>query len=126
MLFADASPRGDLAAGLARWYDLPSIHRVHESFLSRFAGLQEPADDSQAFAVWMRALDEWRVIPYRDPGLPSEALPPGWPGAASAALFGRLRERLEGRAIAHAAAVAAPTLSVPALSAPALSAGHAR
>src|SRR3954470_6970841 len=36
VLFADASPRGDLAAGLARWYDLPSIRRAHESFLARF------------------------------------------------------------------------------------------
>jgi phenylacetic acid degradation operon negative regulatory protein len=112
VLFADASPRGDLAARLARWYDLPSIRRAHESFLGRFGDASEPSDDGQAFAVWMRALDEWRVIPYRDPGLPSAALPPGWPGAATAALFRRLREDLEGRAIAHAAAVAAPARAV--------------
>ncbi|SEI12162.1 MULTISPECIES: PaaX family transcriptional regulator C-terminal domain-containing protein [unclassified Leifsonia] len=110
-LFADASPRGDLATGLARWYDLPAIRAAHESFLSHFADAPRPDapgpdDDAQAFAVWMRALDEWRVIPYRDPGLPSAALAPDWPGAASAALFQRLRRDLEARAVAHAASVA--------------------
>lgn len=120
-LFADASPRGDLATGLARWYDLPAIRAAHDAFLSRFADAAGPDaarpdaagpdapgpdDDAQAFAVWMRALDEWRVIPYRDPGLPSAALAPDWPGAASAALFQRLRRDLEARAVAHAASVA--------------------
>src|SRR3954452_16936583 len=112
VLFADASPRGDLAAGLARWYDLPSIRRAHESFLARFGAAPGPSDDRQAFALWMRALDEWRVIPYRDPGLPSSALPAGWPGAATADLFLRLRDSLEERAVAHATAVAAPARTV--------------
>lgn len=111
-LFAHAVPRGDLAASLARWYDLPAIRATHDDFLSRFADAPtDPADDAEAFALWMRVLDEWRVIPYRDPGLPSAALPSGWPGAASAALFGRLRNALEGRAVAHAAAVAVPDRS---------------
>ncbi|MET3565296.1 phenylacetic acid degradation operon negative regulatory protein [Leifsonia sp. 563] len=107
-MFADAAPRGDLAAGLARWYDLPAIRAAHESFLARFGDLPHPLDDAQAFATWMRALDEWRVIPYRDPGLPAAALGPDWPGAASAELFRRLRADLEERAVSHAAAVAAP------------------
>lgn len=106
VLFADAAPRGDLAAGLERWYDLPSLRRAHEGFLARFGDVTAPADDAEAFALWIRALDEWRVIPYRDPGLPADALPADWPGAASSALFHRLRDALEDRAIAHAATVA--------------------
>jgi phenylacetic acid degradation operon negative regulatory protein len=105
-LFGDAAVRGDLAAGLARWYDLPAIRALHDSFLSRFAGLDgddAPGDDRAAFAAWIRALDEWRVIPYRDPGLPASALPDDWPGAASAALFARLRRELEPRAVRYAA-----------------------
>lgn len=112
VLFADAAPRGDLGAGLARWYDLEAIRRTHEAFLARFGAQAAPDDDAQAFALWIRALDEWRVIPYRDPGLPSEALPAGWPGADSAALFRRLRSDLEDRAVARAAAVAGPARSV--------------
>lgn len=109
-LFSAAVPHGDLAAGLARWYDLPAIRALHDGFLARFgaAAATPPDDDAAAFALWIRVLDEWRVIPYRDPGLPSSALPADWPGAASAALFARLRSALEDRAVAHAAAVAAP------------------
>jgi phenylacetic acid degradation operon negative regulatory protein len=109
-LFAGALPHGDLAAGLARWYDLAAIQAAHDGFLARFgpAAATPPDDDADAFALWIRVLDEWRVIPYRDPGLPSAALPADWPGAASSALFGRLRAALEDRAVAHAAAVAAP------------------
>jgi phenylacetic acid degradation operon negative regulatory protein len=107
-LFAHAVPRADLAASLARWYDLPALRAAHDAFLSRFGGAAAPDDDADAFALWIRVLDEWRVIPYRDPGLPSSALPAGWPGAASAALFARLRTALEDRAVSHAAAVGAP------------------
>ncbi|WP_285115265.1 PaaX family transcriptional regulator C-terminal domain-containing protein [Leifsonia sp. fls2-241-R2A-40a] len=112
VLFTDAVPRGDLAEGLSRWYDLPAIRAVHESFLAHFGAAPAPADDAQAFALWMRALDEWRVIPYRDPGLPSDVLPGDWPGAASAGLFRRLRRDLEDRAVAYASAVAAPERTV--------------
>jgi phenylacetic acid degradation operon negative regulatory protein len=66
-------------------------------------GDDAPGDDRAAFAAWIRALDEWRVIPYRDPGLPASALPDDWPGAASAALFARLRRELEPRAVRYAA-----------------------
>lgn len=109
-LFVGAAPRGDLATGLAAWYDLPAIRRVHEAFLNRFgrAGTSGGLGDREAFALWIRALDEWRVVPYRDPGLPPAALPADWPGAASAALFSRLREALEERAVAYAARVAGP------------------
>lgn len=107
-LFADARPRGDLAAGLARWYDLAGLRAVHESFIARFGAAPRPATDAEAFALWIRVLDEWRVLPYRDPGLPPAALPADWPGPASAALFARLRTALEPRALAHAARAAAP------------------
>lgn len=109
-LFVGAAPRGDLAAGLAAWYDLPAIRSVHESFLNRFGAVGGSTDlgEGEAFALWIRALDEWRVVPYRDPGLPSAALPADWPGDASAALFARLRAALEERAVAYAARVAGP------------------
>ncbi|MEY9852121.1 phenylacetic acid degradation operon negative regulatory protein [Leifsonia sp. EB41] len=96
----------DLSSALARWYDLPAIRGLHESFLSRFQSAPPPADDRDAFALWIRLLDEWRVIPYRDPGLPAEALPADWPGAASAALFARLNAALAGPALAFAAGTA--------------------
>lgn len=105
-LFTGAHPgtpsTPDLSSALARWYDLPAIRGLHEAFLSRFQSAAPPVDDRDAFALWIRLLDEWRVIPYRDPGLPAAALPADWPGAASAALFARLHAALAGRALAFA------------------------
>ncbi|MFE4949425.1 PaaX family transcriptional regulator C-terminal domain-containing protein [Leifsonia sp. NPDC056665] len=109
-LFTGAHPgtpsTPDLPSALARWYDLPTIRTLHEAFLDRFQAAPTPADDRDAFALWIRLLDEWRVIPYRDPGLPAAALPADWPGAASAALFARLHAALAGRALAFAAGTA--------------------
>lgn len=104
-LFTGAHPTiaHELPSALARWYDLPALRTLHESFLARFGTGPLPADDRDAFALWIRLLDEWRVIPYRDPGLPAAALPADWPGAASAALFARLHAELAGRALAFAA-----------------------
>jgi phenylacetic acid degradation operon negative regulatory protein len=111
VLFVGASARDDLGGRPADWYDLDAIRRVHEAFLARFgSGADATADmsDAEAFALWIRALDEWRVIPYRDPGLPAAAVPDGWPGDASAAAFARLRRTLEQRAVDYAARVAGP------------------
>lgn len=122
VLFTHAVAHGDLAAALPRWYDLARIRAAYDGFLARHA---HPlvADDTaaldavpagDAFARWVRALDEWRVIPYLDPGLPASALPAGWPGASGAAAFARLRARLEPAAVAYAAAVAGSTHARPA------------
>ncbi len=46
-------------------------------------------------------MDDWRPIPYADPGLPSVALPADWPGTASVALFGRLGHGLADAASHH-------------------------
>ncbi|WP_348789162.1 PaaX family transcriptional regulator C-terminal domain-containing protein [Leifsonia sp. NPDC080035] len=114
-LFTGARPAGDLRHGVARWYDLPAIRAVHEAFLDRFgrAGEAATADGREAFALWVRVLDEWRVLPYLDPGLPAAGLPDDWPGAASAALFARLREALQERAVAWAAGSAGDGGRVP-------------
>jgi phenylacetic acid degradation operon negative regulatory protein len=102
-LFTDALPAApDLPALAATWYDVARMRSVHAAFLDRFADASAPADDREAFARWMRVLDEWRVIPYVDPVLPAEALPADWPGDASAALFSALRDSLAPRALKHA------------------------
>jgi phenylacetic acid degradation operon negative regulatory protein len=54
----------------------------------------DPTDDERAFAVRSRLLHEWRKFLFRDPGLPPELLPSGWPGAAAAAFFDAEAARL--------------------------------
>ncbi|WP_435737363.1 PaaX family transcriptional regulator C-terminal domain-containing protein [Cellulosimicrobium sp. PMB13] len=61
---------------------------------------------SDAFARWVRAVDDWRTVPYVDPGLPPSALPADWPGTASVALFDDLRTTLGEAAAEHARTVA--------------------
>ena len=68
------------------------------------AGAKGGGEDAEreAFATWIGALDEWRVIPYLDPGLPESALPDRWPGRKSAALFAILEARYSDAALAYA------------------------
>ncbi|MFJ8894774.1 PaaX family transcriptional regulator C-terminal domain-containing protein [Leifsonia sp. NPDC102414] len=110
VLFTSAVALGDLASALPRWYDLATIRAACDGFLAHHAHPLVDAADAvtgrDAFARWVRALDEYRVIPYLDPGLPVTALPADWPAPAAAATFGELRARLEPVAVAYAAAVA--------------------
>ena len=83
-VFLAGAPRvaGSFADAAARWWDLDRVAALHRAFLARHddagavgapsARADEPRD---AFARWVRAVDDWRPIPYADPGLPSAALP---------------------------------------------------
>ncbi|MCW2289768.1 PaaX family transcriptional regulator [Leucobacter luti] len=77
---------------LTQWWDLPALRQLHEDFLAAHTQALDVTDPARAFGVWIRALDAWRPIPYRDPGLPPELLPADWPGVASSELFLALRE----------------------------------
>ncbi|WP_052425343.1 PaaX family transcriptional regulator C-terminal domain-containing protein [Streptomyces fulvoviolaceus] len=60
-------------------------------------------DGEVAFVAYLTAIDHWRQLPFRDPGLPRELLGDDWAAPAAGALFERLVALLEGRALAHAA-----------------------
>lgn len=117
-LFVTSTPRtpGPFADAAARWWDLERLAALHHGFLARH--LDETDHDAidydaidhvdagtvpdggappgvEAFVRWTRALDDWRLIPAVDPGLPLSALPRDWPGPASVATFSRLRALLE-------------------------------
>ena len=87
----------DLSEAVCQWWDLDELAGLHRRFLDLHgagAGPGHPVDDSVAFATYVRSIDQWRVIPYLDPGLPFELLPADWPGRASTRLFERIREQL--------------------------------
>ncbi|MEO7123414.1 MAG: PaaX family transcriptional regulator C-terminal domain-containing protein [Lacisediminihabitans sp.] len=95
-LFETSTPRppGTLADAAAGWWDLPALDSLHRNFLDATAGFAEvEPSGSAAFTAWIRTLDEWRTIPYLDPGLPPSALPANWPGFASVARFEHLMTR---------------------------------
>lgn len=116
-VFLAGAPRvaGSFADAAARWWDLDRVAALHRTFLARHGasrtglgavpdGGPPAADDGSpraAFARWVRAVDDWRPIPYADPGLPSAALPADWPGTSSVALFERIRGTLAAPASEH-------------------------
>ncbi|MCW3492604.1 PaaX family transcriptional regulator C-terminal domain-containing protein [Microbacterium sp. SSM24] len=55
----------------------------------------------EAFARYMLALDDWRTLPLRDPGLPRELLRRDWAGDAATRLMERIVLRLESPALAY-------------------------
>jgi phenylacetic acid degradation operon negative regulatory protein len=102
---ATPSPSGSLAEAAAGWWDLAALESLHRGFLDATDGVEFASSESaSAFATWIRTLDEWRVIPYLDPGLPPSALSADWPGFASLARFQQLMASYAdaGRDFAHA------------------------
>lgn len=92
------------AEAVGRWWDLGGIAALHREFLEahepvlRWWGTRAPAAASSwaedAYRDYLLALDSWRQLPYADPGLPVELLPPDWPGGRSAEVFTALHTQL--------------------------------
>lgn len=81
---------GTARAAAAQWWNLDDIARHHREFLSRTEHL-DAATTEEPFAAFVPVLDEWRIIPYIDPGLPDHMLPPDWPGPAAVERFAAAR-----------------------------------
>lgn len=69
----------------ARAWDLPALDRDYRDLLSRYAprlaGYRAGSlDDRAALVERMRLIYDYRHFPFRDPDLPAELLPEGWPG----------------------------------------------
>lgn len=94
----DAVLDGDPRALVARTWDLDGIGSAYEEWLSRavdlIGALPEDAADDRVFATRSRLLHGWRNFLFRDPGLPADLLPPGWPGEKARAYFEQEAARL--------------------------------
>ena len=76
-------------------------------------------DDALAFADYVRALTQWRRLPYLDPGLPPELLPRTWHGRQAGDLFFDLQDLLAEASTRHVHAVTGGVGTSPARSVPA-------
>lgn len=85
---------GTLRDAVRQWWDLDSIASLHRDFIAAFGGYGPVDSPRAAFADYIMMLDQWRTIPYLDPGLQPSALPTDWPGFESVALFDRLKWEL--------------------------------
>ena len=91
----------------AQWWDLERLAGQHRQFLRTARKLEQlPAQQpAQAYRDYIELVDAWRAIPYLDPGLHPQLLPPDWPGAQSTALFASLSQRLEPAALNYVRSV---------------------
>jgi len=106
LFHADYLAFGDPAGKIRRWWDLDELERRYEAFIQD----HEPTlrrwengrgQQGQAFADYVRAVTDWRRLPYLDPGLPAELLPAEWTGVRAADVFFALRALLEEPAQAY-------------------------
>jgi phenylacetic acid degradation operon negative regulatory protein len=93
-------------------WDLEWLRSLHTDFLDAASPAIErwargDADDETAFVDYTVLLHAWRRLPYLDPGLPQELLPPDWEGRAAANTFSEIRTRLEVRARRYVGTVVA-------------------
>lgn len=103
----------DVRERVPQWWDLDRLQQLYAEFLEVHAPVltasrrRRRIDDAEAFRDYVRALTDWRRLPYSDPGLALELLPSGWLGVQAADTFFALRSRLAGRANAFADGVRA-------------------
>jgi len=101
---------GDVRDKIGQWWDMDRLEQLYQAFIDSAAPVlarwqEDGGDPGQAFADYIRVLTAWRRLPFLDPGLPPELLPPEWHGTRAAELFGQIHDRLGGPAREHALAV---------------------
>jgi len=109
---------GDVREKIGQWWDLDRLEQLYQGFIDSArpvlaywqgggsGGERSPAGDpGRAFGDYVRVLTAWRRLPFLDPGLPPDMLPPDWHGSRAAELFGQLRSLLSGPAREHVLAV---------------------
>jgi phenylacetic acid degradation operon negative regulatory protein len=107
LFHADHLAFGDAAEKIRRWWDLDELERQYQAFIQAYEPVLRrweqggQAEDREAFADYVRALTDWRRLPYLDPGLPVDVLPSGWVGIRAAEEFFALRALLEEPARAY-------------------------
>ncbi|MGV8873733.1 MAG: PaaX family transcriptional regulator C-terminal domain-containing protein [Rhodococcus sp. (in: high G+C Gram-positive bacteria)] len=90
---SEIAPPATLRESAAQWWDLAGIADRHRAFLTTYDSEVRVQDPRDAFVTFAPLLDEWRVIPYVDPGLPPSMTPEDWPGTRAVATFETARER---------------------------------
>lgn len=93
---------------VASWWDLAALRTQYETFVQRHSGdlMELDLTDDQAFARYLRLIDDWRMFPRLDPGLPENLLPPDWPATTAWQIFATLHERWAAAGLRHVQLVA--------------------
>lgn len=92
---------------VTRAWDLDVVATHYHAFLALLDGLR-PDTPRQTMLAQVRLVHEWRRMPFLDPRLPADLLPPDWIGLAAAAAFRERHDAWSGVARVAWAAVGAP------------------
>jgi len=104
---ADHLAFGDLRSRVAGWWDLDALQTQYRAYVEQWSPVltsarrRKAVAPPDAFRDYVGTLTEWRRLPYLDPGLPVEVLPPRWQGVRAAEVFFCLRDLLEEPAHRH-------------------------
>lgn len=93
---------------VSRCWDLPSLAVEYQAFLEQYGALGgslRQLTGAEALAVRTLLVSAYRHFPYRDPGLPAQLTPLGWPGDEARRLFLELHEHLRSAANAYVSEV---------------------
>ena len=107
LFHADHLAFGDPAGKIRHWWDLDELERRYAAFIRAYEPALRrweqagPGEGREAFADYVRAVSDWRQLPYLDPGLPAELLPAGWAGLRATEEFFALRALLDEPARAY-------------------------
>lgn len=97
----------DLTELLYSSWDLAGIDQSYRAFAEEY-GLRASVIErnrlqpAAAYATYIAMLDDWRRLPFRDPGLPRAVLSSDWSGPRAVAVFERLVAALEKPALEYA------------------------
>ncbi|MDA0641415.1 MULTISPECIES: PaaX family transcriptional regulator [Nonomuraea] len=94
----EAALEGDPRELVARAWDLDAIGEAYEQWHAEadtlITALPAQARPDLVFATRSKLVHGWRNFLFRDPGLPPELLPAGWPGEKARAFFEQEAARL--------------------------------
>jgi phenylacetic acid degradation operon negative regulatory protein len=96
----------------ARCWDLEGLGRDYAELVARLEGLPSvtgplPAPGPDALRQRVELVASYRTFPFRDPDLPTELLPEGWPGRRAHELFVAAHDALGAPADSYVRAVVA-------------------
>jgi phenylacetic acid degradation operon negative regulatory protein len=98
----DPLPPVPLRDAVRAWWNVAELDSRYARFLATHrAGPGSAGTDAEAFAAHVRLVDDWRSLPYLDPGLPAHLAPPEWRASAGVALFAERHAQLAGPAARH-------------------------
>jgi phenylacetic acid degradation operon negative regulatory protein len=100
----------DLAVKVGQWWDLHRLAAEYEQFIRGYRPLakrigSQALTGQDAFREYVSMLVAWQRLPYLDPGLPLELLPPHWNGITAGNVFAEINDHLGGPAMRHAESV---------------------